>query len=115
MASRTRSRKRWPDAFLVNEETIEVALQTIAAGGRAAMLARGNPITDGVESEDRIASAPADDPEVPLILEASSLSGTGRPSPPRVLDLPTVIVGRTKSTCPQRIFRNSALRTPVRR
>jgi hypothetical protein len=72
-----RVRKRWPDAFLVNEETIENTVQSVAAGGRAAMLASGNLVTDGVAWEDRLASALFDDPEVPQILEA-----TRQPRPP---------------------------------
>lgn len=72
-----RVRKRWPDAFLVNEETIENTVQSVAAGGRAAMLASGNLVTDGVAWEDRLASALLDDPEIPQVLEA-----TRQPRPP---------------------------------
>jgi hypothetical protein len=72
-----RVRKRWPDAFLANEERIETTLQTIAAGGRAAMLAVGNLVMDGVTWENHLASAIEDNPEVPLILEA-----TRQPRPP---------------------------------
>ena len=72
-----RTRKRWPDAFLVNEEIIEATLQSIAAGGRAAMLATGNLVTDGVAWEENLASAIQDDPEVPMTLEA-----TRQPRPP---------------------------------
>jgi hypothetical protein len=72
-----RVRKRWPDAFLVNEETIEATVQSVAAGGRAAMLAAGNVVTNAVSWEDNLASALADDPQLPLILEA-----TRQPRPP---------------------------------
>jgi hypothetical protein len=46
-----RVRKRWPDAFLVNEETIENTVQSVAAGGRAARLSVGNVVTDGIAWE----------------------------------------------------------------
>ncbi len=72
-----RVRKRWPDAFLVNEETIENTVQAVAAGGRAAKLASGNLVTDGIAWEDKLASVLLDDPEVPLTLEA-----TRQPRPP---------------------------------
>jgi hypothetical protein len=73
----SRVRKRWPDAFLVHEETIETTLQSVAAGGRAAMLRTGRLITDAANWEDKLASALLDDPEIPLILEA-----TRQPRPP---------------------------------
>jgi hypothetical protein len=81
-----RVRKRWPDAFLVNEETIESTIQSVAAGGRAAMLAAGNLVTDGVAWEDRLASALVDDPEVPLILEATRQPRPPIPPPPGIGD-----------------------------
>src|SRR5205085_7280958 len=77
-----RIRKRWPDAFLVNEETIEGTVQSVAAGGRAAMLAAGNLVTDGVAWEDNLAAALVDDPEVPLILEATRQPRPPIPPPP---------------------------------
>ncbi len=72
-----RVRKRWPDAFLVNEETIEATVQSVAAGGRAAMLAVGNVVTNAIAWGDNLTSALADDPELPLMLEA-----TRQPRPP---------------------------------
>jgi hypothetical protein len=77
-----RVRKRWPDAFLVNEETIETTLQSVAAGGRGAMLAAGNVVTNGVAWEDDLASALADHPELPLILEATRQPRPPIPMPP---------------------------------
>ena len=77
-----RVRKRWPDAFLVNEETIENTVQSVAAGGRAAMLAAGNLVADGVAWENRLASSLLDDPEVPLILEATRQPRPPIPPPP---------------------------------
>jgi hypothetical protein len=77
-----RIRKRWPDAFLANEEMIEATLQSVAAGGRAAMLAAGNLVRDGVAWEASLASALVDDPEVPLILEATREPRPPIPPPP---------------------------------
>ena len=66
-----RLRKRWPDAFLVQGEKIEEALQTIAAGGRAARFTVGELVINPVEWEDKLASTLLNDPSVPLILEAT--------------------------------------------
>lgn len=65
-----RLRKRWPDAFMVHEQTIEAALQSIATGGRTACIMAGNLISDPVVWEDKLASALLDDPNIPLTLEA---------------------------------------------
>ena len=78
----SRVRKRWPDAFLVHEETIEGTLQSVAAGGRAAMLGTGKLITNAVEWEDKLASALVDDPKLPLILEATRQPRPPIPAPP---------------------------------
>jgi hypothetical protein len=64
------SRKRWPDAFLALEETIEDTLQSMATGGRTARFMAGELISNPVEWESELASALLDDPTVPLILEA---------------------------------------------
>jgi hypothetical protein len=64
-----RLRKRWPDAFLFHEQTIEETLQTVATGGRAARLMTGNPTSNPIAWEDELASALLDDPQVPLTLE----------------------------------------------
>ncbi len=77
-----RARKRWPDAFLVNEETIESTVQSVAAGGRAAMFAAGGFLTDGIAWEDRLASALVDAPKKPLILEATRQPRPPIPPPP---------------------------------
>jgi hypothetical protein len=77
-----RVRKRWPDAFLINEETIENTVQSVATGGRAAMLAAGNLVTDGVAWEDRLASRLVDNPEIPLMLEATRQPRPPIPPPP---------------------------------
>jgi len=62
--------KRWPDAFLAPEQTIEETLQSVAAGGRAALLTAGEPIANPIAWEDDLAAALLDDPAVPLTLEA---------------------------------------------
>lgn len=79
----SRARTRWPDAFLVHEESIEGTLQSVAAGGRAAMLGTGKLITNAVDWEDTLASALLDDPEIPLILEATRQPRPPIPAPPR--------------------------------
>jgi hypothetical protein len=78
----SRVRKRRPDAFLVHEETIEATLQSVAAGGRAAMFGNGKLITNAVPWEDTLASALLDDPEIPLILEETRQPRPPIPAPP---------------------------------
>ena len=80
----SRARKRWPDAFLIHEESIERTLQSVAAGGRAAMLGTGKLITNAVDWEDTLASALLDDPEIPLILEATRQPRPPIPAPPGI-------------------------------
>lgn len=65
-----RTGKRWPDAFLAHEQTIEEILQEIATGGRAARLMNGEPIWNPIAWEDELASTLLDDPTIPLSLEA---------------------------------------------
>jgi len=66
-----RIEKRWPDAYLAQEEAVEDALQRAAAGGRAARLAQGLPVSDPVKWEDQLATALLDDPALPVALEAT--------------------------------------------
>lgn len=66
----SRVRKRWPDAFLAHEQTIEETLQSIATGGRTARLIAGVPILNPIAWEDELASVLLNDPTIPLILEA---------------------------------------------
>jgi hypothetical protein len=61
--------KRWPNAFLANEEIIEDALQSIAAGGRTARLMAGALISDPIDWEDQLASELLNDPTAPLLIE----------------------------------------------
>jgi hypothetical protein len=78
----SRVNKRWPDAFLAPEQAIEEILQSVAAGGRAAKLMAGEPVRDPIQWEDDLASALADDPKVPLILEACRQPRPAVPPPP---------------------------------
>lgn len=74
-------RERWPDAYLVNEQTVEQALQSVASGGRAAMMIAGRPPSDPAAWEDALGSLLLDDPAIPLILETTRQC---RPSLPPV-------------------------------
>ncbi len=78
----SQTQKRWPDAYLANEEAIERILQTVAAGGRAALLAQGELVNDGVVWEDMVASILADDRSIPLLLEATREPRPPLPPPP---------------------------------
>lgn len=79
-----RINERWPDAFLAPGQTIEEALQSAAAGGRAALIMSGQPIADPIGWEDALASAILDDPTVPLILEAHRQPRPPLPPPPGI-------------------------------
>jgi hypothetical protein len=74
--------KRWPDAYTFDEEAAEVALQEVAAGARVAAARAGMLIT--ADDEADVAAALADDPAMPLMVEASR---TPRPEGPLPLDL----------------------------
>ncbi len=78
----SRSEKRWPDAYLAPEEAVEDALQRAAAGGRAARLAQGLPLSDPVKWEDQLATALLDDPALPVALEATRHPRPGTAPPP---------------------------------
>lgn len=62
-------RKRWPDAYLVNEQTVEQALQAAASGGRAARMVSGQPTSDPAAWEDALGCLLLDEPATPLALE----------------------------------------------
>lgn len=64
-----RSRKRWPDAYLINEQTVEQALQTVTAGGRGARTVAGQPAFDPAAWEETLGSLLIDNPTIPLALE----------------------------------------------
>lgn len=78
-----RTNQRWPDAFLAPNQAIEGTLQSVAAGGRAALVMSGKPIADPAEWEETLALAILDDPTVPLVLEAHRQPRPQIPPPPR--------------------------------
>jgi hypothetical protein len=77
-----RVNERWPDAFLAPNQAIEEALQSVAGGGRAALIVSGNPVADPIGWDDILASAILDDPTVPLTLEAHRQPRPPLPPPP---------------------------------
>jgi hypothetical protein len=62
--------KRWPDAFLAYEQLVEETLQLVAAGGRTAFLKNGEPISNPILFEDKLASRLLNNPTLSLLLEA---------------------------------------------
>ena len=77
-----RSERRMPDAFLVSFEAVEEAIQIVAAGGRAALAASGELLTDPAGWEDEIAEMLLDDAELPLAMEATRQPRPSIPPPP---------------------------------
>ncbi|MFI5556045.1 hypothetical protein [Streptomyces sp. NPDC051738] len=67
-ANRSVDEGELPDAYLAIEETIEEAIQTVAAGSRAQRLSQGLA-SDPVVWEDQLARALTDDPRIPLAFE----------------------------------------------
>lgn len=65
-----RVHKRWPDAFFAYEQLVEETLQLIAAGGRTAHLIDGEPISNPILYEDKLASKLLNNPTLSLLLEA---------------------------------------------
>lgn len=74
--------ERWPDAFLVPEQTVEEVLQETAAGGRAARAIAGAVVADPVVWEDQLADVLVDDPAIPLAVEALRIPRPPIPAPP---------------------------------
>ncbi|MFC9085476.1 AAA family ATPase [Nocardiopsis dassonvillei] len=68
-ANRSIDKEEPPDAYLAIEETIEEAIQTVAAGSRAHRLSQGLGTSDPAVWEDQLASALTDDPRIPLAFE----------------------------------------------
>ncbi|MGW8597613.1 AAA family ATPase [Streptomyces sp. NPDC055893] len=58
-----------PDAYLAIAETIEEAIQTVAAGSRARRLSQGLGASDSAVWEDQLAAALTDAPRIPLAFE----------------------------------------------
>lgn len=75
-------RNRWPDAFLATEETVEVVLQLVAAGGRGAQVMAGIPVQDPAEFENRLAETILNDPGSSLALEETRWPRPQLPPPP---------------------------------
>jgi hypothetical protein len=78
--------KRWPDAFLVPEEAIEDALQRVAAGARAALLATGQAVADPAAWERDLAGLLLHHPRIPLALEEARWPRPSIRPPPTAAD-----------------------------
>lgn len=74
--------RKWPDAYLAGEEAVEEALQRAAAGGRAARITQGLPLTDPEGWEDELATALLNDPTLPLAIERTRHPRPDIPLPP---------------------------------
>ena len=74
--------KRWPDAYLALDETVENAIQQAAAGARAARLMNGESVENPAELEELLAKALLDDPELPLAVESTRQPRPEIPPPP---------------------------------
>jgi hypothetical protein len=61
--------RRWADAFTGRHALVEDAVQRVAAGGRAALLAAGNPPADPAAWEYKLANLLVNDPWLPLAIE----------------------------------------------
>lgn len=68
-ANRSADEGELPDAYLTIEETIEEAIQTVAAGSRAYRLSQGLGVSDPAAWEDQLATVLTDDPRFPLAFE----------------------------------------------
>ncbi|MDC0766726.1 ATP-binding protein [Streptomyces sp. HD] len=68
-ANRSADEDELPDAYLAIEETIEEAIQTVAAGSRAHRLSQGLCASDPAVWEDQLAAALTDNPCIPLAFE----------------------------------------------
>lgn len=89
--------KRWPNAFLANEEIIENALQSIATGGRTARLMAGVLISDPIEWEDQLASVLLNDPTIPLLVEMHRQPRPQISPPPGISDKVWVQIHESRS------------------
>ncbi|WP_328663250.1 AAA family ATPase [Streptomyces sp. NBC_00328] len=68
-ANRSADEDELPDAYLALEETIEEAIQTVAAGSRAHRLSQGLGASHPALWEDQLAALLTDDPRIPLAFE----------------------------------------------
>lgn len=100
-ANRSADEDELPDAYLAIEETIEEAIQTVAAGSRAHRLSQGLSASDPAAWEDHLATALTDDPRTPLAFEEARWPRPGIPMPPGPDDLAsqdTPVDGKTAQT-----------------
>lgn len=74
--------KRWPDAFLASDETIEDVLQRTSAGVRGAWLLNHGTAPDPAGLENGLANAILNDPALPLAIERTRQPRPEIPSPP---------------------------------
>jgi hypothetical protein len=62
-------RKRWPDAYLIGEQTVEETLQLVAGGGRTAYMVAGKPLSAPEKWEEELGLALLDNPTIPITIE----------------------------------------------
>ncbi|WP_203902900.1 hypothetical protein [Virgisporangium aliadipatigenens] len=74
--------RRWADAFTGRDALVEAALQRAASGGRAALVAAGNPTPDPVAWEYRLARRLVNDPRLPLAIERTRQPRPNTVAPP---------------------------------
>ncbi|WP_159037146.1 hypothetical protein [Streptomyces specialis] len=68
-ANRSADEDELPDAYLAIDETIEEAIQTVAAGSRAHRLSQGLGASDPALWEEQLAAVLTDHPRIPLAFE----------------------------------------------
>ena len=78
----SRADPRVPDAFLDDAQTVEAAMQTVAAGLRAALAANGEVVGDAVRLEDNVAAQILNDPAYPKEMEMAREPRPAFPRPP---------------------------------
>ncbi|MFE2672525.1 P-loop domain-containing protein [Streptomyces hygroscopicus] len=86
-ANRSADEDELPDAYLAIEETIEKAIQTVAADSRAHRLSLGLGASDPAVWEDQLATVLTDHPRIPLAFEEARWPRPDLPLPPGPDDL----------------------------
>ncbi|MGX2993594.1 AAA family ATPase [Streptomyces sp. JNUCC 64] len=100
-ANRSADEGELPDAYLAIQETVEVAIQTVASGSRAYRLSQGLGVSDPAAWEDQLATVLTDDPRIPLAFEEARWPRPDLPLPPGPDDLvgqDTSLTGTTTET-----------------
>ncbi|MEU3597135.1 ATP-binding protein [Streptomyces sp. NPDC006798] len=100
-ANRSADEGELPDAYLAIQETVEVAIQTVASGSRAHRLSQGLGVSDPAAWEDQLATVLTDDPRIPLAFEEARWPRPDLPLPPGPDDLvgqDTSLTGTTTET-----------------